>query len=105
MPLSIFKKFLAKNEKKRNFFLALEITPNVIKAACCEIESEKIGILGTESQEYDGVWENAIIAADKIIAKVEENLPLKINLEKVILGLPEEFEPMETLESASALIG
>ena len=91
MPLSIFKKFLAKEEKKRNFFLALEITPNVIKAACCEIESEKIGILGTESQEYDGVWENAIVAADKIIAKVEENLPLKINLEKVILGLPEEF--------------
>lgn len=71
--------------------MALEITPNVIKAACCEIESEKIGILGTESQEYDGVWENAIITADKIIAKVEENLPLKINLEKVILGLPEEF--------------
>lgn len=91
MPLSIFNKFLVKEEKKRSFFLALEITPSVIKAACCEIEEEKIGILGTASQEYDGLWENAITAGDKVISKVEENLPSKINLEKVILGLPEEF--------------
>lgn len=89
--LKNLKKFFIKEEKKRNFFLALEITPNIIKAACCEIESEKIGILGTESQEYDGAWENALTAADKIIAKVEENLPAKVNLEKVIFGLPEEF--------------
>lgn len=91
MALSILNKIFIKEEKKRNFFLALEITPNIIKAACCEIESEKIGILGTASSEYDGLWENAIVAADKIIAKVEENLPLKINLGKAILGLPEEF--------------
>ena len=85
MQLSI-PKFLHKEKKEKNLFWALEIGENFLKAAACEIENGKIGILGTAAEEYDGNWENAILAADKILSTLEENTLQ--NLDKVILGLP-----------------
>lgn len=89
MQLSI-PKFFQKEKKEKNLFLALEITDEILKAAACEVENSKISILGSNFQEYDGSEEKAVLAADTVISSIEENLNGQ-SLEKVILGLPEDY--------------
>ena len=92
MQPSILTKILGKTEEKKEFFLALEIQVEKVKAASCLLKETGIEILTTAAKSYSaGSWEEAVVAADEILTQVEEKIPPETEAGKVILGLPTEF--------------
>lgn len=113
MEPSILSKFLPRTEKEADYFLALAIGEGKIKAAACKIKNRppagpvperftagEVEILGEGIGEYNEIWEEAVLAADKAISQVEEKLPEKIFLNKVVLGLLPEYIKEEKIEES-----
>ncbi|MFH0863965.1 MAG: hypothetical protein V1858_02680 [Candidatus Gottesmanbacteria bacterium] len=91
MPPSIFNKFLPKTPENKEYFIALQVCPEKIKAAACEISSGEVSVLAHSTAIYTGGWEEATAAADQAISQVETNFPPNIEVNKVVLGLPTEY--------------
>lgn len=102
--LRTLEKFLPQREKKPEYFLALELRKEKIKAAIWENKEGRVEILSIGSQNYSGDIKEAISAADKVIGEVENILPPQSpEVKKVIFGIPENWVKDNKIEPPNLL--
>lgn len=97
MQSSFLTKILPRTKEEVDYFWALEVYKDKIKAALCVIKEGEVKILGVGEKDYDVSWEKAILTSDEVISQIEERLTAEASNEqsfssnKVILGLPTEY--------------
>lgn len=85
--------FLSKKEPKKEFFLALLLSPGEVRSILFEKASSGLLILGTYTREFSEhldvlTGEKLIELSDEVISEAEQKLSDGGNLEKVIFSVP-----------------
>jgi len=95
----ILGKITSSGNQKNEPFIALEITPEMVKAAIWINKEGVVELLGVAQKEYVGDWETVIQTTDSVIAKASGNLPENENAQRVIFGLPNFWIEENKIES------
>ncbi|MFC1711901.1 hypothetical protein ACFLZ1_04970, partial [Patescibacteria group bacterium] len=103
---NIFSKLNTAKDEKREMFLALEISSEIIKSAVWTIEDGKTTVLKVGSvEEWNSDEENTLVTAvDKSVSNVFDGLEVEPN--KIIFGLPENWvEGSDIIEEKKKILG
>lgn len=95
----ILGKITSSGNQKNEPFIALEITPEIVKAAIWIHKESVVELLGVAQKEYAGDWETVIQTTDDVIAEASGNLPENENVQRVIFGLPNFWTKENKIES------
>lgn len=80
-------------EPVREYHLALELTPTVVKASLWDLWNDEVEVRGTGRSVYgQGDWEGALESTDAAIAQAAESAHVAITeVSKVMFGLPDSW--------------
>lgn len=91
MKLTAFlEKILPLKKEEKEYFLALEIKSQEVKAAVWQKDEEKISLINLGAANFEGDWEEVVKAADEAIIEASGAVSQE-KIEKVILGLPQDW--------------
>lgn len=87
---SFLEKVLPLKKEEKEYFLALEIKSQEVKAAVWQKDEEKISLINLGAANFEGDWEEVVRAADEAIVEASGAVSQE-KIEKVILGLPQDW--------------
>lgn len=88
----MLEKFLPHETRQTLMFLSLVITPENIEGSAWHADREGKTVIAAvaRGKAASDSWEDRIVAADKVISRLEELVPGAV-LSKVVLGLPSDY--------------